>query len=370
MSVTAVNHEPPMRRALELARLAWGRTHPNPLVGAVITEGGQVVAEGYHAQAGSPHAEIVALEALGRPPGADAILYVTLEPCCTHGRTPPCVAAILAAGIRTVVVGATDPHPQHAGRGFALLRAQGLTVIEGVLRAECTDLNLIFNHWITQRTPFIALKVATTLDGKLVLPAGQGQAVTGPAAHADVHRWRQLFPAIAVSAATALADNPRLTARTATGETCPLRFVLDRHFKTAGRANLGLFCDSAARQTIVVGLGAFAKAADIAWYEAEGVKVWTLVGTEASFLKVWRERCAQEQIVGVLVEAGPRLAAAMIAEGSPDYLFAYVAPRLGDPTSPVWSEGGVFTLGAAQTACLGPDALFRGYLRVGSAEPS
>jgi len=351
-----------MRRALELARQAWGRTHPNPMVGAVITEGGKVVAEGFHAKAGEPHAEVMALRALGRKPAADAILHVTLEPCCTHGRTPPCVDAIVASGIRTVVVGARDPNPAHAGHGLELLRAKGVAVVEGVLGEECAELNLIFNHWIARGAPFIALKVASTLDGKLTLPAGQGRAITGPAAQAYVHRLRRLFPAIAVSADTALADNPRLTARGDEGETCPLRFVLDRHFKTAGRNGLNLFQDAHRTRTIVVGLGAAAKKSDLAWYEAEGIKVWALVGDEASFLKVWAERCSQEKITGVLVEAGPRLASAMLSSRSADYLYAFVAPRSGDPAAAGWQDGVTIPAGALRTSLVGSDALYQGHL--------
>ena len=352
-----------MRRALELARQAWGRTHPNPMVGAVITEGGRIVAEGFHAKAGDPHAEVMALRALGRKPAADAVLHVTLEPCCTHGLTPPCVDAILAAGFRTVVVGARDPNPAHAGHGLELLRAKGVAVVEGVLGEECAELNLIFNHWITRGAPLIALKVAATLDGKLTLPAGQGRAITGPAAQAYVHRLRRLFPAIAVSADTALADNPRLTARGDDGETCPVRFVLDRHFKTAGRTGLNLFQDAHRTRTIVVGLGAAAKKSDLAWYEAEGVQVWSLVGDEASFLQVWAERCTQEKITGVLVEAGPRLAASMLAAGAADYLYAFVAPRSGDPTAPGWQDGVTLPTGLLRASLVGSDALYQGRLR-------
>lgn len=351
-----------MRRALELARQAWGRTHPNPMVGAVITEDGKIVAEGFHAGAGQPHAEVMALRALGRRPAPDAILHVTLEPCCTHGRTPPCVGAILAAGIRTVVVGARDPNPAHAGHGLELLRAKGVAVVEGVLGEECAGLNLIFNHWIVQGSPLIALKVASTLDGKLTLPAGQGRAITGPAAQAYVHRLRRLFPAIAVSADTALADNPRLTARGDEGESCPVRFVLDRRFKTAGRTGLNLFQDAHRTRTIVVGLGAVAKKSDLAWYEAEGVKVWTLVGDDGSFLDVWVERCAQEGITGVLVEAGPRLAAALLSAGTADYLYAFVAPRTGDPSALSWHEGMTLPQGGLGTSLVGSDALYQGYL--------
>src|SRR4051812_24947922 len=146
-------HDSFMRRAIEVARRGWGDTHPNPLVGALIVEGGEVVAEGFHAKAGEPHAEVNALKALGRKPAAGATLYVTLEPCCTHGRTPPCTEAILAAGLSRVVVGATDPNPAHAGNAFELLRAGGVEVITGVLAEDCTDLNLIFNHRITTGRP-------------------------------------------------------------------------------------------------------------------------------------------------------------------------------------------------------------------------
>ena len=351
-----------MRRALELARQAWGRTHPNPMVGAVITEDGQIVAEGFHAKAGEPHAEVMALRALGRKPSASAILHVTLEPCCTHGRTPPCVDAILAAGIRTVVVGALDPNPAHAGKGLELLRAKGVAIIEGVLREECEQLNLIFNHWITAGSPLVAIKIATTLDGKLVLSPGEGRAVTGPESHADVHRLRRLFPAIAVSAQTALADNPRLTARGPEGESCGIRFVLDRHFKTAGRSGLNLFQDHHRERTVVVGLGTAAKKSDLSWYEAEGIKVWSLVGDEDSFLDVWAERCAQEKITGVLVEAGPRLASAMLRAGGAHYLYAYVSPRTGDPDSPAWHEGVDLSGGVFRTSVLGQDALFEGFV--------
>ena len=351
-----------MRRALELARQAWGRTHPNPMVGAVITEGGIIMAEGFHAKAGDPHAEVMALRALGRRPATDAILHVTLEPCCTHGRTPPCVEAILAAGIRTVVVGASDPNPAHAGKGLAILRAKGVAVVEGVLREECEQLNLIFNHWITAGSPLLALKIATTLDGKLVLSPGEGRAVTGAESHADVHRLRRLFPAVAVSADTALVDNPRLTARDAGAESCGYRFVLDRHFKTAGRSGLNLFQDHYRERTIVVGMGSSAKKSDLSWYEAEGIKVWTLVGDDESFLKVWAERCAQEKITGVLIEAGPRLAASLLGDGSVHYLLAYVAPRTGDSASPVWHEGVDLSGWVMRTSVLGQDALFQGFL--------
>jgi diaminohydroxyphosphoribosylaminopyrimidine deaminase/5-amino-6-(5-phosphoribosylamino)uracil reductase len=252
--MTTAESEVFMRRAIVLARRAWGDTHPNPHVGALIVEGGRVVAEGWHERAGGPHAEICALRALGRKPAPDAALVVTLEPCCTHGRTGACTDAILAAGIRRVVAGATDPFPAHSGRGFALLREAGVSVAAGVLARECEDLNLIFNHSVAHGgAPFVALKTATTLDGRIATRAGKSQWITGPEARADVMRWRRYFPAAAVSAATVLADNPRLTCRIAgEPECCPVRFVFDRRLRTAGREGLHVFEDAFAGKTVVV----------------------------------------------------------------------------------------------------------------------
>ena len=355
--------EPPMRRALELARQAWGRTHPNPMVGAVLTEDGVIVAEGFHAKAGAPHAEVMALRNLGRRPKPDAILHVTLEPCCTHGRTPPCVDAIVEAGLRTVVVGALDPNPAHAGHGLALLRSQGVAVVEGVLSPECTDLNLIFNHWIVAQRPLLALKVASSLDGRLVPADGMSPWITGEAARANVQEWRALFPAIAVSVDTLLKDNPRLTARLPEGERCGIRFVLDRHFRSAGKAGLNLFRDAYNDRTVVVGLQSSVRTADLRWYEAEGVSYWCLPGGPEDFLANWIARCALEQITGVMVEAGPRLAAGLMEEGRVDYLLAYVAPIFtGNPDSPVWASSAVGQLIDPRVQVFGQDALYRGYL--------
>jgi len=226
-------HEPFMRRALELARQGWGETHPNPMVGALIVEEGRIVAEGYHAQDGGPHAERLALLARGKPPRPGAIMYVTLEPCSTPGRTGACTDAIIAAGFKHVVVGATDPNPAHAGKGFEVLRSAGIEVTSGVLETECSDLNLIFNHWVVKGTPLIAAKSAVTLDGRMACRTGESKWITGEQARADVHRWRRLFPAIAVGAGTVMKDNPRLTARMAgVEEWCPIRFVFDGLLRT------------------------------------------------------------------------------------------------------------------------------------------
>jgi len=313
-----------MRRALALARRGWGRTTPNPMVGAVIVEDGVVVAEGFHAEDGGPHAERVALDALGRPPKPNATLYVTLEPCSTHGRTGACCDLIRHSGLRRVVVGATDPFPAHAGRGFTVLRESGVTVIPGVLETECNDLNLLFNHWVTQRTPLLAGKMAVTLDGKIATRATDSKWITGEQAREDVHRWRRLFPAIAVGAGTVALDNPRLTARSATEEWCPWRFVFDGRLRLWNERNQpSVFTDAYRGRTIVVttqhgGLGYVRKLRDL------GVNVWTIESaTQRVSLTDFRQRCIQEKIQGVFFEGGAQLISELVQLRELDYLLVY-----------------------------------------------
>lgn len=323
------SHEFFMDRALAEARRAWGDTHPNPMVGAVIVEDGSVVAAGYHARAGEAHAEVNALRALGRKPRPGATLYVTLEPCCTHGRTPPCTEAIIAAGLTRVVVGATDPNPAHAGHGYEILRAQGVEVIAGVRAAECADLNLIFNHWITTGRPLFAAKSGVTLDGKVATRTGDSKWITGEAARANGHRWRRLFPAIAVGAGTVRADNPRLTARANGTEWCPWRFVFDGLLRTVtDKAMPGVYTDEFRERTIVVttphgGLGYVRK------LNALGVKTWVLGGgaPKVAFAD-FRQRCVAEGITGVFFEGGAQLLSELLQARELDYLFAYQAPVL------------------------------------------
>lgn len=319
-----------MRRALELARQAWGCTHPNPLVGALIVENGQVVAEGFHAHDGGPHAERVALAALGRPPAPNATLYVTLEPCSTHGRTGACCDAIRQAGISRVVVGATDPNPAHAGQGFELLRSSGVEVVAGVLATECADLNLIFNHWITTGGPLLAAKVASTLDGKIACRTGESKWITGETARADVHHWRRYFPGIAAGAMTILKDNPRLTARAPDGTTwCPLRFVFDGLLRTVTHTHLPhVYTDEYRDRTIVVttphgGMGYVRKLRDL------GVQVWVMpTATQRVNFADFRRRCSEEKVTGVYFEGGAQLISELLRSRQLDYLFAYRAPVL------------------------------------------
>lgn len=372
MSHELPEHADYMEHALKLAARAWGQTHPNPMVGAVIVEAGRIVAEGWHRAAGQDHAEVAALKALGRPPGPGACLYVTLEPCSTSGRTGPCTQAIIDAGIRQVVVGAQDPNPAHAGRGLSLLRQAGVAVIDGVLAADCEDLNLIFNHWITRQQPLIAAKMALTLDGKFAAASGQARWVTGEAARADVMRWRRYFPAIAVGAETVLQDDPRLTARTGSETWCPVRLVFDRSLRTLKQASLPeLYTDAHRERTVVVCHDDLPRE-DFARAERLGRQLWPLPRQGAYFdWAAFRRRCAEAGIIGVYVETGPQLATAMLEQALADYAFVYQAPKfLCDAASPgIGSMRHTQSMDAVVPLCdlrvqnFGNDRLLRGYLK-------
>ncbi|MGK0309346.1 MAG: diaminohydroxyphosphoribosylaminopyrimidine deaminase [Lentimonas sp.] len=299
------------------------------MVGAVIVEQGEVVAEGWHREAGQPHAEVEALHALGRKPGKDAIMYVTLEPCSTSGRTGACTNAIVESGIQNVVVGAIDPNPDHAGRGLNQLRTGGIRVTEGILAADCSDLNLIFNHWIVRKQSLIAMKVALTLDGKFAAASGDSKWVTGELARADVMRWRRYFPAIAVGANTVLRDDSSLTSRIGDSVECPKRFVVDRTLKTIDAEPLPkLYSDAYKEQTVVLCSPA-ATEESRSRLAKQGIEVWELPEVDGHIdLAAFRERCARESIYGIYFEAGPETASSLLGQQFFDYAFVYKAPKL------------------------------------------
>ena len=369
MTKTADIHIGFMSRALEIAQRGWGQTHPNPMVGAVIVENGQIVSEGWHHAVGQNHAEIEAFHALGRKPAPQASLYITLEPCSTVGRTGACTEAIIQSGVRNVIVGAIDPNPAHRGKGFSCLREAGIEVIDGVLSEACEDLNLIFNHWMTQQSPLLAAKIATTLDGKFSAANGHSKWVTGKEAREDVMRWRRLFPAIAVSAATALADNPALTSRLQDAEWCPRRFVFDRQLTTIPRMDsLQLFNDAHARHTTLV----CGETVDAKKALATGIEVWQLPEKAGHInLEAFRQRCAAEGIHAVYLETGPRWTSALLADQSVDYLFHYIAPKyMADSAAPgigqsreTTSITEAISVHKQRQENFGNDRLIRGWLR-------
>ena len=208
-----------MREAIRLAKKGVGKTRPNPAVGCVIVKDGRIIGRGYHKQAGGPHAEIEALRSLKSPSAArGATIYVTLEPCCTHGKTPPCTEAITAAGISRAVVGAIDPNPRHRGRGIELLRRKKIKTKTGLLAPECEALNPEFNRTMRTGMPWVVAKCGMSLDGRLTRPPGEGQWITSPAARFDAMKLRAAVDAVMVGAATVRADDPALTLRGIKGD--------------------------------------------------------------------------------------------------------------------------------------------------------
>ena len=338
------------------------------MVGCVIVEDDQVVAEGFHARAGDPHAEVMALAKLGRAPGPDATLCVTLEPCSTHGLTPPCVKAILASGISRVVVGALDPNPAHAGRGLDLLRQAGVEVIEtdGDLAADCADLNMIFNHQVVTGEPFFSLKLAVTANGKVAERPGAPSVITGPEARADVMLWRRLFPAIAVGAGTVVADDPQLTARLPEGTWCPRRIILDGKLSSVPeKGNLPkVFSDDHRANTLVVTAIGSSPSRREALAEV-GVALRELPADESGRFPIadLKTLCVEEGLTGVYFEGGPTVARQLLDCGVLDHLFWYESPKVFDnedaPAAPSRSS---FSLHGERNIQLGPDLLTRGYL--------
>jgi len=215
-----------MREAIHLARQARGQTRPNPAVGCVLVKHGRIIARGWHRRAGLPHAEIEALRSLKNFSAArGSTAYITLEPCSTHGRTPPCTDALIAAGVAGVVIGAIDPNPQHHGRGLSLLRKSGIKTKHGVLAEECAALNPEFHHVMTSGLPWVIAKCGMSLDGRLTRPPGEGQWITSPASRADAMTLRGRVDAILVGTGTVRIDNPSLTVRGLKNASQPWRVV-------------------------------------------------------------------------------------------------------------------------------------------------
>lgn len=239
-----------MRAALREAKRGLGLTSPNPAVGAVLVNNGKIVTKGHHKRAGCPHAEIECLQAFKGPIPKDAVLYVTLEPCSTVGRTGPCTQAISDAGVRTLVIGETDPNPRHAGQGIELLKKSGVDVRVGVLATECSALNEAFSKWIQTGRPFVIAKCGMSLDGRLSPPPSEKRWITSSASRRHAQELRSQVDAILIGAGTLRADNPRLTVRLR-GKRQPWRIVLSRSGRFSRRARI--FTDRFASRTIVYG---------------------------------------------------------------------------------------------------------------------
>jgi len=329
-----------MRLALAAARRASGRTWPNPAVGAVVFRGDRVLARGWTQPPGGPHAEVVAIERAQRRHGARALrgasLAVTLEPCCHHGRTPPCTDAVIAAGIAQVFAGHRDPHPQVAGRGLARLRRARIAVRVGVLERECRAQHRGFVSTVERGRPFVTLKLAATLDGRIATARGESRWITGPAARAHVHALRAATDAVLVGSGTALADDPALDARRGGRVVArPQRVLLDATLRVPARARLFRPPEPA-----WVLCASDAPAARRRALEKRGARLLPIRARSGKIpLAAALGRLSEEGVGSLLVEGGGGLAAALIREDLVDELLWFTAPKL---------------IGAEGRAALGP----------------
>ncbi len=320
-----------MRRVLRLARKGWGRTSPNPMVGCVLVRDGQVVGEGWHSAAGEPHAEIEALRAAGAA-ARGATLYVNLEPCSHHGRTPPCAEAVIAAGVDRVVAAVQDPNPRVAGRGFRRLRRAGIAVEVGLLAREAEELNEAFFCHVVRGRPFLHLKAAMTLDGKTAAAGGISKWISCDKSRRLVHRWRLGSDAVMVGAGTALADDPDLTPRPPRGGTSvdwksTTRVVLDSRLRLPATSRM---LANLERGPVLVFTSHNAPANRKNALVEAGADVIRIAKARDGGLDLRRvlEALHRRGITRVLLEGGATLNASALASGLVDRLSIFIAPKL------------------------------------------
>lgn len=356
-----------MREALQAARKAFGRTSPNPLVGAVIVNNDKIVATGWHHKAGEEHAEINALRAAGDL-AAGATMYVTLEPCSHYGKTPPCANAVIKAGIKRVVMAMIDPNPQVAGQGKKLLEEAGIEVTCGVLEAEARKLNEVFLKWITTGRPWVTMKTAMTLDGKIASVSGKSQWITNELSRTKVHGLRDCHDAILVGIGTVLADDPSLTTRLPdrSGKN-PLRVIVDSQARTPLTAKV--ITDRLAPTIIAV-----TEAAPIERRKqlaAAGAEVLVVNdGPQVDLTKLFAV-LGERKLTSVLVEGGGTINYSLLSSGQADKVYAFIAPKfLGGKTALTPVEGAGITevddavlLVDTKVEQFGNDVCVSGYLR-------
>lgn len=323
-----------MELALNLARSAAGQTAPNPCVGAVVVNNGQVVGMGAHLKAGEAHAEVHALNMAGER-AKDATIYVTLEPCSHVGKTPPCANAIIDAGIKRVVVATTDPNPQVSGGGIKRIRAAGIDVEVGLMQEEANELNEMFFHFMKAKTPFVTLKSATSLDGKIATVLGESKWITSEDARFDAHKYRHLHDAILVGIGTVLADNPSLTTRLPQGGKNPIRVVLDSSLRTPLDANVvtdgeaPTWIVTTKRSPLEKRRALVERGIELIVFDEEDISIKRLLGELGS-----------RGIQSLFVEGGAEVNGSFIAARAVNQVIMYLAPKLiGGSDAPTASGG-------------------------------
>ncbi len=332
-----MNAEHYMAIAIEEAKKGMGKVSPNPLVGAVIVKGNDVIATGFHAEYGGLHAERNALKNC-QESVKDATMYVTLEPCCHYGKTPPCTEAIIESGIKKVVVGCLDPNEKVAGKGVAILEKAGIVVEEGVLEKECLDLNEIFFHYITNKTPYVLMKYAMTIDGKIATISGKSKWITNEKSRENVHKTRNQYTAIMVGVGTVLADDPELTSRVENG-IHPIRIICDSKLSTPLESKVVRTAKEV--KTILATTNKEAKLH--AKYESQGVEILTTrAENERVDLKELMQILGGKGIDSILLEGGANLNFSALESGIVHKVQAYIAPKIfGGETAktPVLGKG-------------------------------
>lgn len=356
-----------MRQALEIAQYAIGRTSPNPMVGAVIVNQGRVVGQGWHRKAGTPHAEVHALAQAGDL-AEDATVYVTLEPCSHYGRTGPCTEALIQAKVKKVVVAMNDPNPLVAGKGLAKLRAAGIEVIEDVLAAEAAKMNEVFIKWISCQLPFVTLKTAMTLDGKIATYSGNSKWITGAGARRRVHEYRDVYDAIMVGIGTILADDPELTTRLDVCGKSPIRIVIDSTCRTPITAKI--VTDKLVHT--IVAVTSNAPAERVHALQEAGVEVIVTSGEDGKVnLYELMKVLAAKGITSVLLEGGTNLNASMLNSHLVDKVHWFIAPKIvggAGALGPIGGQGvnlleNAYLLEDLTHEIIDGDVLITGYLR-------
>jgi diaminohydroxyphosphoribosylaminopyrimidine deaminase / 5-amino-6-(5-phosphoribosylamino)uracil reductase len=336
-----MNDKQYMNLALRLAKRGTGFISPNPRVGAVIVKNGKVIGQGFHAKFGGPHAEASALSGLNPDELKGATFYVNLEPCCHFGKTPPCTEAIIRSGIGRVVVGMQDPNPLVAGKGIKSLRKAGIDVTLGVLESECGRFNEAFAKWITKHRPFITLKIAQTLDGKIALQNGRSKWITGESSRRKVQHLRAEHDAVLVGIGTVLADDPELTVRS--GQRIrPKRIVLDTQLRIPDHAKV-IHQPDPERTILVAGPGA--PPSRRSWIRSLGATVWTVENDSEGRIHIdaFMKKAGEEGLTSILVEGGKAVFSGFLKSGMADRLVCFTAPRLFGDGFSSFSDLGVDT---------------------------
>jgi diaminohydroxyphosphoribosylaminopyrimidine deaminase / 5-amino-6-(5-phosphoribosylamino)uracil reductase len=346
-----------MRFAIELAKAGIGQTSPNPVVGAVVVKNGEIVGFGAHLKAGEPHAEVHALRMAGEK-AKDATVYVTLEPCSHYGKTPPCADLLIEKEVKRVVVATTDPNPLVAGKGIAKLRQAGIEVDVGVLKQEADELNQVFFHYIATKTPFVTLKYASSLDGKIATKTGESKWITSKEARLDSHRYRAVHDAILVGVNTVIADDPSLTVRLSERRKNPVRIILDTHLRTP--LNAKIINDGEAETWIVV--GSEVKEAKIAEYAHKHAQILKMSEPKIQ-IRDLLNILGEKQITSLFVEGGAEVHGSFIEAKAVNQVVAYVAPKIiggKAAPSPIGGSGfaqmaDVMNLKIKSVETIGPD---------------